>query len=76
MSYYVLGVLIAYVYFLPGQEGRYRAVTILVTAMTWPITVPLVPFFWLYSCLSRPRPERDLIKAVEQYKRALKQGKI
>jgi hypothetical protein len=80
MSYYVLGVLVAYVHFLPRQKGYNRALVVLCVAMLWPITVPLAPCFWLYCALTRPRPETTLQELLDYYGPVLEklsqQGKV
>jgi hypothetical protein len=64
MSYYILGVVVAFVHTYPRtSQGVIHA---MIVSMIWPLTVPAAPFFWLYFWARKPRPERDLVDAARK----------
>jgi hypothetical protein len=59
MSYYILGVVVAFVHTYP-RTSRGMIPTV-ISSLIWPLTVPVAPFFWLYFWYRKPRTEQDLI---------------
>ncbi len=64
MSYYILGVLVAFVYSVTHRR-HFSVLMVLIAAMLWPIMVPIAPFFWGYWWIKTRRLIRDVRKACE-----------
>jgi polyferredoxin len=70
-SYYILGAIVAFIHTWPLCSKETSVIPIVLGAMFWPFAVPLSPFFWIYNWCTKPRFERDMARAMAQYKKQL-----